>query len=670
MAIRPDDVGLFWRDLAPVKKPKKEVIKRTPPDRFWERPDYLPGLDEAVRFAVSIMSTEQLIAASDAGDLFNYDVECYANYFLVMFRHELSGRVYYVESHDGMVIDRNSLMWCMTNLRLYGFNNNHYDHVVVEAAIAGLTTYDLKKISDDIILYNARAQDIRRQWGFEKVVTNEFDLFELKPKDTSLKTCAARLHCKKAQDLPVPPDVVLSPEQKAITRLYCANDTANTSLLYTRLKDEINLREVLGAEYGLDLRSKSDAQIAEAVISNEISSITGKWIRRPSVNIGEIHKFKRPHFIEFQTPMMQALLQEIVDTDFIVSDTGKIDLPPQLKTKLININKSSYQMGIGGLHSTEKSQAIVAKDGYVLRDRDVESFYPRIILNQGLAPAHLGAAFLQSYRRIVDRRVAAKRSGNKLVAGTLKIVINGSFGKFGSQYSNLYSPSLVIQTTLTGQLSLLMLIETLELYGIEIVSANTDGIVMYYHESNEDLVLSIIKNWENKTCFVTEETRYTALYSRDVNNYIAIKPNGDIKKKGVLGDASLTKTPSGEICSKAVVKYLVNGTPIADTVRGATDVTDFIHVRKVKGGGVKLADGDMAATYLGKTVRWYYGVNSTGEIISAYSGNKVASSDGAMPMMTLSDELPADIDYEKYISDAYNLLEAVGVSVPDTHQYA
>ena len=39
-----------------------------------------------------------------------------------------------------------------------------------------------------------------------------------------------------------------------------------------------------------------------------------------------------------------------------------------------------------------------------------------------------------------------------------KIQINGSFGKLGSKYSLLYAPDLLLQTTITGQLALLMLI--------------------------------------------------------------------------------------------------------------------------------------------------------------------------------------------------------------------
>lgn len=62
--------------------------------------------------------------------------------------------------------------------------------------------------------------------------------------------------------------------------------------------------------------------------------------------------------------------------------------------------------------------------------------------------------------------------------GGSKIQINGTFGKTGSPYSVLFAPTMLIQTTITGQLSLLMLIEWHEIYGIPVISANTDGVVI------------------------------------------------------------------------------------------------------------------------------------------------------------------------------------------------
>ena len=134
-------------------------------------------------------------------------------------------------------------------------------------------------------------------------------------------------------------------------------------------------------------------------------------------------------------------------------------------------------MGIGGLHSTESGRSVHSDHEYVLVDADVASQYPSIILQTGLTPMSLGEPFLEVYGAIKDERLVAKRAKDKVKDKGLKIALNGSYGKLGSPYSVLYAPHLMIATTLTGQLSLLMLIERAESAGIPVVSGNTDGVV-------------------------------------------------------------------------------------------------------------------------------------------------------------------------------------------------
>jgi hypothetical protein len=54
-----------------------------------------------------------------------------------------------------------------------------------------------------------------------------------------------------------------------------------TRLLYKELKPQIRLREELGRKYGQDLRSRSDAQIAEVVFASELERLTGIVPRKP-----------------------------------------------------------------------------------------------------------------------------------------------------------------------------------------------------------------------------------------------------------------------------------------------------------------------------------------------------------------------------------------------------
>jgi hypothetical protein len=185
------------------------------------------------------------------------------------------------------------------------------------------------------------------------------------------------------------------------------------------------------------------------------------------------------------------------------------------------------------------------------------------------------------------------------------------------------------------------------------VSANTDGLVIYCPKNAVSKVRNIIGGWELVTGFDTEETQYKAIYMRDVNSYAAIKDDG-VKLKGAYTVAGLSKNPTTEICSEAVVKFLSEGKDITTTIRNCKDIRKFVSVRKVTGGAVK--DG----TYLGKVVRWYYSSLAFGCIEYKLNGNKVPQSEGAMPCMTLPDQFPDDIDFNWYVNEANKILKEIG----------
>jgi len=301
----------------------------------------------------------------------------------------------------------------------------------------------------------------------------------------------------------------------------------------------------------------------------------------------------------------------------------------------------------------------------------VASYYPKIILNTRLFPKHLGIDFLFVYGGVVDERLEAKAKKDKATAESLKITVNGTFGKLLQPGSFIYAPDLGFHVTIGGQLFLLMLIEMLELAGFEVVSGNTDGIVIKVERSREKECDAIIKQWEAATGFETEETEYLALYSRDVNNYIAIKPDGKTKTKGYFNnpwadmkeDAKAAimrfhKNPVNTICIEACGAYLAHGTLPAETIKASRDITKFVTVRSVTGGGVKMW-GDRNE-YLGKSVRWYYSTQAPGEIVYARSGNKVPKSEGAKPIMNLPREFPEDIDYVWYEYETARMLYSLG----------
>lgn len=725
MANRPDSLGLFWEDHKKVKTAPKQKLKREAPFPFWLEPDYLPGLEEALAFKPDLITDQELLDLYKQRDKFHLDFEVYPNYVELGLKSELTGKVLIFELYFDKSFplpNYRKLLWICERFCFINFNGRAYDFPMLALFLARKTTLQMWQATDQIIGQRLPWKKVVRSFGATplplidqgdgQLWINQIDLISLTALSPSLKKCAGRLHAKKMQDLPFKPGTWLSPEQITIIRHYNINDLNNNQLLYRSLIPQIELREQVGLEYRVDLRSLSDAQMAEAIITAEIKRRTGQTnLPHTIIEPGTIYRFEAPKFIKFTSKLMNHVLAVLHAAEFEVGSNGAIILPKSVKALNIKINKCNYQMGIGGLHSQEESVAHISDEEFVLIDTDATSYYPRLILNAGLTPENLGKDFLLVYDGIVVRRVAAKEAGDIITAECLKIVINGTFGKLGSKWSVVYAPRLLLQVTIPGQLSILMLVERFELAGIEVISVNTDGIVVKCRRAMEDKFKAIVKQWEKETGIGTEEMRYKAVYSRDINNYIAIyeKPQKGklFKTKGVYAETAPKKNAVTEICTDAIKALLEHGTPIDHTIRACKDIRRFTAMREVDGGAVNvkkssfnpratedemrkvimeneyafdgkgwardafestlsMSDAYLACSkvtegdYLGEIVRWYYATGEQFDIIYADNGNKVADTDGAKACMNLPDMFPEDVDYNWYIERTTTILKQIG----------
>lgn len=672
---RWDITGLFWDDYV-APRVKKEKIKREPPEPTWLDPSYLPFFEAATSYKYELMTDAELIEAKEKGDRLLWDIECYPNYVLIGFRNMRTDKLLMFESfgHNTQVADLPKLAWVLNNFELVGFNTANFDTQLAAAILAGFNTEQCYKATDALINgdsenpYGMKPFVYYRKFKLKKLVLNDIDLIELTPLNPSLKICAGRIHAERMADLPFKPGTYLTNDQITVLRYYWTNDLNNTKALFETHKTAIDLRILLSEEYGVDVRSKSDPQIAEAVIRAEISKITnGKRIERAVIIPGRTFKFTPPEYIQYQSENMKWVLSTVKQVDFEVGADGSVALPAVLAGLDVPIGNSVYRMGIGGLHSSEKKMVHYAGDLYELSDNDVTSYYPSLIIQQGMYPPNVGPAFLRVFKRIYDRRLHAKKTGDKKTAETLKIVLNGTFGKTGERggWSVVYYPEMMIQTTLSGQLALLMLIEWLELNGISVVSANTDGIVVKCPIHLLDLKAEIMAYWEQKTGLGLESVKYKAIFSRDVNNYVALYAD-DPKK--VVDNFSYAKSigayrkitgayppkwnPTCDICADAAIGFLAKKIPIEKTIRASSDLRAFIEVRRVNGGAYK--DGE----YLGKAIRWYYSTADKEPIINAKNGHTVPRSEGAKAYLTMPPDspLPDDLDFDYYIDRAYKMV--------------
>ena len=253
------------------------------------------------------------------------------------------------------------------------------------------------------------------------------------PARVSLKLYGARCHVDKLVNLPHDPHQPVEDEALRKTiREYCYLDIKVTRTLYEKVKERIDMRQVLSREYQLALMNKSDAQIAETIVRHQC----GTW---DAPDIPRTVTYTPPKWMRFDDPVLKQILTFISSNTFRCDENGKVLRPAEFR-KIVTIGTRQYQMGVGGLHSCEKSQGVMKGVNEELIDIDVASYYPSIILNGSLSPRGLGHDFLNIYRTITTRRLEAKKAKQKELSEGLKIVINGSFGKFSSKYSVMFDP--------------------------------------------------------------------------------------------------------------------------------------------------------------------------------------------------------------------------------------
>ena len=116
----------------------------------------------------------------------------------------------------------------------------------------------------------------------------------------------------------------------------------------------------------------------------------------------------------------------------------------------------------------------------------------------------------------------------------------------------------------------------LELNNIEVVSANTDGIVVKLYKKHLNDFNRITKEWETYTGLSADSENYLYYINSDINNYLIQETNGKISYKGALNPKmyaiDLQKGYDMPIVAEAVSNFFLYNKPILDTLRESTSI--------------------------------------------------------------------------------------------------
>lgn len=493
--------------------------------------------------------------------------------------------------------------------------------------------------------------------------------------------------------------------------------------------DEIRLRYNISSAYGVDVLSSSRSNIADGLFSKFYSEFSGlspsQWQGRKTTRTAMSFKKVIFPFIKFKNKELQELLDEMKQV--VVYSIGKSALKDvadkypnfkYLKTSTnsawfeIKINNLVYSIATGGLHSQDiprelKSKIIfigdyklsdckesgnkdkdapsiwdiISDDSYIYVHFDISSFYPSIMSVYHIAPDHLNeGVFTKLITWLKDTRVAAKHSKEDYIDGipkdvlaqVLKIVINSIYGKLGFEAGNLCDRLAVLKVTINGQLMIMMLCEELELSNIEVISANTDGIVIKLYKKNKDIFNTIIENWKNITKLDGDSEYYKCYINRDINNYVVQEFNDKITYKGALNpkmySVDLQKGYDMPIVAKAVVNYFLYNKPVLETLYESTNILDFCKTQNVgRQFHVEFSKG-MENIILQRNVRFYVS-NEGGIIEKIHNDTKTRNNLCAGNKVTVLNSLDdvrieyRNINYNYYYKEAIKIIDPIKLSI-------
>ena len=365
------------------------------------------------------------------------------------------------------------------------------------------------------------------------------------------------------------------------------HDLALLAELFRRNQGQLTVRERLLIDYpwlGASAWLSSTGQLAENVV---LEGLRREQVKRsPIPGHLQVHELLADsQRFAVQRGDVRAASEAILNSTARWDERGHLAVEGGANGRFV-VGQAELTFGIGGMHSSDVPGVIEGP----LVDLDVTSYYPSLIARDAISPPQLPEFSIRT-QHLLRRRLAAKRAGDHLASTALKYVINSLYGQLGNARSGLFSPPDALRVVLTGQLHLLQLIDSVLRADCELISANTDGIVVRGDPAAAALA------WEESTGLTLDRTYYRRLWRTSVNDYLALAPEGMIAKaKGRFGggdeDDDSARRSAAPIIARAVSEYLVHQRAIASVIDACQEVSAFTLWRRANGlqwGGQDIA---------------------------------------------------------------------------------
>lgn len=457
-----------------------------------------------------------------------------------------------------------------------GYNSKGYDQHILKAIACGADPQLVKSINDFIIVEDRPGWE---HWFLRKnkFWFDSFDLMDDTQVGTSLKHIEAHLGLDiEETEVDFDIDRPLTPEEIASTIHYCKYDVAMTAKLLTLRKGYLEAKLNVGRSIGLsDQKSlyMTNARLTAAALEAE-------YVQRY-----DERDYSYPDNLD------QSLIPSEVLEFFDRMHDETISDKDLFSSKLsLMVDGAEAIIAFGGIHHAQPNYTESSAGNRVIRNFDVASLYPSLMVYCGYTSRNIPSS--QIFEDFYHKRLQAKKSGDKKTANTLKLILNTTYGASLAKTNPLYDPLMGRSVCITGQLYVLELAMRYlrECKTLRIIQLNTDGLMISLEADELPIVYRLNDEWQQSKHLELEEDKISTICQKDVNNYVMVFEDGKVKTKGAY--VTYGTAPAGAfkinndhtIVKKAVIDYIVNGTPVEDTIYRCTDIKEFQIIAKAGGG--------------------------------------------------------------------------------------
>lgn len=625
-----------------------------------------------------------------------YDLECLKNLFTYTGLNYHTKEIYqFVICEWRNDFDELCEHLNISHLLQVGFNNENFDYPLLHYILNNKLRFKYmsgQEIAQDI--YNKAQLLIDSDFNVipdKTKIHKQLDLFKIwhydnKARLTSLKDLEIAMNMDNIEEMPIHHTTWCKEGDEKLVLSYNLNDVIATYNFFLvtlgktdnplyKGKNKIDLREKLSKKFKIPCMNYPDVKLGEQLILKLYGQKTGQNIYELKQKGGtkrEVIKLKDciPHWANFETVEFNEIKNKFKNT-VIKNIKGSFN-------ESVFFHGSKMDYGTGGLHSCCHPGVYSADDYWMILDEDVGSLYPSLAIQLGLYPEHLGKEFLDIYDKDIvsvrlSEKIKPKKERDMVIMEGYKLAANGIYGKSGEESSALYDPLYTMKTTIGGQMFLSLWTEKLvkAIPEIKFIQHNTDGITYLLPRKDLNKAKQIGEEMTKLTGLYIEDNEYSKFIVRDVNNYLAVYTNGDIKYKGCFEiDKEFHKDPSMRIVPIAIKEYFVNGKSVRETIENHSNIFDFCLRFKTNSKSTPIFrhinNEEIKDVKLNRTTRYYISNISkdSGILLKDFGDDRISGVNIGFNVTLFNNYVKKDIknyniNYNFYIAEAMKIINAI-----------